>query len=89
MAVTLSPQTEALLRDQAHRLGQSPDLLADALLLGALQSARDDFEETCQAIAEGLADADAGRVTSLEAARADWERRNAAQQGSSDNSHRP
>lgn len=41
---------------------------ADALLLQAPEDAARDYEETCQAIAEGLADIDAGRTMSFEEA---------------------
>lgn len=78
MAVTISPQTEALLQEQAGRLGQKADTLADALLLNALQTADEDYEETCQAIAERLADLEAGRTTSFEEARARWEQQKVA-----------
>lgn len=78
MVVTLSPQTQALLQEQAGRLGQKADALADALLLSALRTVSADYEETCQAIAEGLADIDAGRTVSFEEARAQWERQKAS-----------
>lgn len=35
--------------------------------------AAQEFEETCQAIAEGLADIDAGRTIPFEVVRAQWE----------------
>jgi hypothetical protein len=54
MTITLSPQTEALLKEQAGRLGQDADTLADRLLHGALMEAARDFEESCAAIAEAL-----------------------------------
>ena len=73
MVVTISPQTQALLKEQAGRLGQKADSLADALLLNALRTVSADHEETCQAIAEGLADIDAGRTISFEDARVQWE----------------
>lgn len=69
MTVTLRPQTQALLQEQAGCLGQKADALADALLLSALRTAREDYEETCQAIAEGLADVEAGRTVPFEGAR--------------------
>ena len=49
MTITISPQTETLLRDEAGRLGQNADSLADVLLQSVLAEARQDFEETCQA----------------------------------------
>ena len=69
MTVTLSPQTETLLQEHAGLLRQEAGKLADALLLDALEAARQDYEETCQAIAEGFADIDAGRTVSFEEAR--------------------
>ena len=83
MTLTLSPHTETLLQEQAGRLGQEARELADALLLDALEAARQDYEETCQAIAEGFADMDAGRTVSLEEAWAGREARRAARQSSS------
>ena len=71
MTVTLSPQTEALLHEQSGRFGT--DTLADALLQQALEDEAMDYEETCQAIAEGLADMDAGRTIPFEEVRAQWE----------------
>lgn len=73
MVVTISPQTEALLQEQAGRLGQKAEALADTLLLSALQTVDEDYEATCEAIAEGLADVEAGRIVSFDAARAQWE----------------
>ncbi len=77
MVVTLSPQTQALLQEQAGRLGQKAEALADTLLLSALQTINADYEETCQAIAEGLADIEAGRTVSFEEVRAQWEQEKA------------
>ena len=68
MTVTLSPQTGALLQEQSGRFGQDTDTLADALLQQALEDAALDYEETCQAIAEGFAVIDAGRTISFEEA---------------------
>jgi len=73
MTVTLSPQTEALLQEQAGRFGQDRDTLADALLQQALEDAALDYEETCQAIAEGFADMEAGRTVPFQEVRAQWE----------------
>jgi hypothetical protein len=78
MAIRISVQTQTLLQEQAGRLGQKEDALADALLLSALRAASADYEETCQAIAEGLADISAGRTVSFEAAHVQWEQQKAA-----------
>ncbi len=77
MTLTLSPQTETLLQRQAGLLGEEPDLLADAILQQALEEAARDYEETCQGIAEGFADIDAGRTVSVEEAWAGREARRA------------
>lgn len=69
MTLTLNPQTETLLQKQAGLRGQEAQDFADALLLDALEAAELDYEETCQAIAEGFADIDAGRTVSFEEAR--------------------
>ena len=73
MTITLSSTTEALLQEQAGRFGQDRDTLADALLQQALEDAALDYEETCQAIAEGFADIDAGCTVPFEKVRAQWE----------------
>ena len=75
MTVTLSPQTGALLQEQSGRFGQDTDTLADALLQQALEDAALDYEETCQAIAEGFADMEAGRTVPFQEVRAQWESR--------------
>lgn len=46
---------------------------ADALHSQAREDAARNHEETCQAIAEGLADMDAGRTIPFEEVRAQWE----------------
>lgn len=77
MTITLSPQTETLLREQAAALGKDADTLANSLLQNALEDAARDFEESCAAIAEGFADIEAGQTVSLEEARAQFEARRA------------
>jgi len=78
MTITISPQTEAMLQEQSGRFGQDTDTLADSLLQQALEDAARDYEETCEAIAEGLADMEAGRTVSFEEVRAQWEAQKAA-----------
>jgi len=73
MTITLSPQTETMLKEQAGRLGQDADAYAAALLQDVLEEAARDFEESCAAIAESLADIEAGRTYSLEEVRAQFE----------------
>ena len=78
MTITINPQTEAMLQEQSERFGQDRDTLADSLLQQALEDAARDYEETCQAIAEGLADMEAGRTVPFEEVRAQWEAQKAA-----------
>lgn len=78
MTLTLSTYTETLLQEHSGRMGEEADLLADALLQQALEEAARDYEETCQAIAEGFADVDAGRTIPFEEVRAQWEAEKAA-----------
>lgn len=78
VTIIISSQTEVLLREQARRAGQDAHTLADTLLHSALEEAARDFEETCQAIAEGLADVEAGRTVPFEQVLAEWEADKAA-----------
>jgi hypothetical protein len=55
MTITISPQTETLLKEQAVRMGQDADVLADTLLQDLLAASAHDFEESCAAISEALA----------------------------------
>lgn len=79
MTITISPQTEALLKEQAGRMAQDADTLADTLLQSALEEAARDFEESCAAIAEALA-SDPADDLSLEEYRAQFEAERAARQ---------
>ncbi|MGI4789694.1 MAG: hypothetical protein ACRYFS_12680 [Janthinobacterium lividum] len=83
MTVTLSPQTETLLQEQAGLFGQEARELVDILVLEALEARQQDYEKSCQAIAEGFADIEAGRTVSFEEAWAGREARRAARQSSS------
>lgn len=78
MTITISPRTGAMLQEQSGHFGQDTDTLADALLQKALEDAARDYEETCQAIAEGLAAMEAGRTVPFEEVRAQWEAQKAA-----------
>ena len=82
MTVILSPQVETLVREHAVLLGEEARELVDALVLEALEARRQEYEETCQAIAEGLADMDAGRTISFEEVRAKWEAEKAGRRSS-------
>lgn len=73
MTITISPRTEAMLREEASRTGQDADILADALLAETLEEQARDFEEAVTGIAEGIADGEAGREISLEEYKAQFE----------------
>ena len=67
MTITLTPETEALLRERAARDGQKVDALADVLLADALASdpdelTADEAAEVRAGIGRGLADCEAGRA---------------------------
>jgi len=78
MTILISSQTETLLQEQAGRLGQDADSLADTLLREVLEMEAREFEETCTTIVEGLADIEADRTVSFEDARTAWEAEKAA-----------
>ena len=78
MTVTLNPHTETLLQEQACLFGEEARELVDILVLEALEARRQEYEETCQAIAEGLTDMNAGRTIPFEEVRARWEADKAA-----------
>lgn len=80
MAITLTPETEARLRERAERDGQDADSLADVLLSDALADDPDDLtdEEIAQVragIRRGLEAAAAGRVKPLSQAVAEARQR--------------
>ena len=55
MAITLTPETETLLRQRAERYGQDANTLADTLLSNALADAPDDLTpEEIDAIRAGI-----------------------------------
>ena len=62
MAITLTPETEAKLRETASREGQDADALADAMLAAVLAQRAQEFEEDIAAVQEGLDAIDQGRV---------------------------
>jgi predicted transcriptional regulator len=67
MTITLSPETEAKLRERAERDGQEIDALADFLLSAALDEEARDREEAIEGIRRGLEAGAAGRVRPAEA----------------------
>ncbi len=66
IVVTLSPELEARLRDQAARQGQDVDLVASELLARVLEWEEQDSEETIRGIQQGLDDFEAGRFRSFQ-----------------------
>jgi hypothetical protein len=61
MTITLEPETEAKLRETAHREGQALDALANALLAEVLEQKAREFAETVAAIQESLDSVREGR----------------------------
>ncbi len=84
MAITLDfpPEVEARLRALADARGQDLNTYAVAVLTQVADRAQADardFEESCAAIAEALAEIEAGDPgASLEECRAEWEAQKAA-----------
>ncbi len=75
MTITISPETESILREEAARRGQEADILADTLLAEALAFARREFEETVAGIERGLQAAAEGQERPFEDYVADVKRR--------------
>lgn len=65
MTITLTPRTEARLRERAERAGQTVDTVADALLESILDWETQDLAETVEGLRRGFAASDAGRVRPL------------------------
>ncbi len=70
MAITLTPETEACLRERAEREGRDADAFADALLADALADDPDDLTdaevgEIRDGIRRGLKATASGRVKPL------------------------
>jgi predicted transcriptional regulator len=66
IAISLSPEIEALLREKAARQGQDISTLAAQLLTMILESETPDSQEDIQAIQQGLDDFDSGRFCSFD-----------------------
>jgi predicted transcriptional regulator len=62
LTITISPELESRLRQQAEREGKAVDDMAESLLARALEWARQDREEAIAGIQRGLDDSAAGRV---------------------------
>lgn len=79
MTITLSPHTEALLREHAARNGQSTEAFADSIIAETLEADQRDLEESVEAIREAL-DGDPKDHVTLEEARAHFAAKRAARQ---------
>ena len=65
MTITLTPETEALLRQKAESEGTDLNTIADALLKEALQWEAQEQAETLEGIRRGLEASEAGRERPL------------------------
>ena len=77
MTITLTPETETLLRDTAQRNGAEINALADALLADALLAQEQDAADCRAAVEEGFADVEAGRTISLAEEKVRWQQQKA------------
>ena len=66
IAISLSPEIEALLREKASREGQDISLVAAQLLPRILEREARDSEEAIEGIHEGLNDFELGRFRSFD-----------------------
>ena len=66
MTITLPPETETTLREQANREGLDVDTFANALLVEALEQKARDYAEAVRAIQEGLDAVQQGRERPFE-----------------------
>jgi predicted transcriptional regulator len=66
MTITISGELEARLREKAAREGQDPHVVAESILLSALDLEATDRAETVEGIRRGLEASAAGQVTSLQ-----------------------
>ncbi|MBW3625798.1 MAG: hypothetical protein KY468_20585 [Armatimonadetes bacterium] len=67
MTITLSPETEAKLRERAEREGQDIQTLANHLLTLILEEEARDRQEAIEGIRRGLESGAAGRVRPADA----------------------
>jgi predicted transcriptional regulator len=65
IVVTLSPETEAQLREKATRQGQDISIVAAELLATVLEWEAQDSQEAIKGIQRGLDDFEAGRFRSF------------------------
>lgn len=66
MTITLSPQTEARLREKATREGRTPDTVADAILGDVLNAEAQEQTEIASAVQRAMTAANTGREKPLE-----------------------
>ncbi|MEP6518692.1 hypothetical protein [Microcoleus vaginatus] len=66
IAISLSPEIEALLREKANREGQDISLVAAQLLTRILEWEARDSQEAIEGIQEGLNDFEVGRFRSFD-----------------------
>ncbi|TAG97513.1 MAG: hypothetical protein EAZ09_04665 [Oscillatoriales cyanobacterium] len=66
IAISLSPEIEALLREKADRQGEDISLVAAQLLTRILESEARDSEEAIEGIQQGLNDFELGRFRSFD-----------------------
>ena len=67
MTITLTPQTEARLREKAEREGQDINAVADALIVAVLEWEAQDFAEAVEGVRRGDQAALEGRERPLSA----------------------
>ena len=65
MTITLKPATGAMLLARAQQEGKDLDILADALLVRALEAQAREDEETAAAVSKAMAGIEAGREKPL------------------------
>ncbi len=65
MTITLTPETEIMLRERARQDGTDADAIADRMLRAVLSWDARDRAETLTGLRTGIADSDAGRVRSF------------------------
>lgn len=66
MSITITPETEARLRQKAVREGQDMNTLADQILAAVLEWEAQDHTEAVEGIQRGLNDFEAGRFRSFQ-----------------------
>jgi predicted transcriptional regulator len=65
LTIDLDPESEKQLLEMAERNGRAPEALVTGFIAEALTWEHQDDEATLEAIRQGMADVEAGRVKSL------------------------